>query len=70
MGSLPAFIGLYWLIKHIDVTTVSMLSFITPIVGAIIGTVTLNERIGIHTLFGAACIFSGMYIVTWKKRRA
>ena len=68
-GSLLAFVGLYWLIKHIDVTTVSMLSFITPIVAVIIGTVTLNERVGIHTLFGTAGIFSGMYFVTRKKRQ-
>ncbi len=37
-----------------------MLSFITLIVAVISGMLTLNERIGIHTLFGTACIFSGM----------
>lgn len=67
-GSLLAFVGLYWLIKHIDVTIASMLSFITPIVAVVIGTITLGERVGVHTLFGIACIFSGIYFVTWKKR--
>jgi drug/metabolite transporter (DMT)-like permease len=67
-GSLLAFIGLYWLIKHIDVTIASMLSFITPIVAVVIGTLTLGERVGIHSLFGIACIFGGIYFSTWKKR--
>jgi drug/metabolite transporter (DMT)-like permease len=67
-GSLLAFVGLYWLIKHIDVTKASMLSFITPIVAVVIGTVTLGERVGVHTLFGIACIFGGIYFVTRKKR--
>jgi len=68
-GSLLAFIGLYWLIKHIDVTIASMLSFITPIVALAIGTITLGEKIGVHTLFGIACIFGGIYFVTGKKRK-
>jgi len=63
-GSLLAFVGLYWLIKHIAVTKVSMLSFITPIVAVVIGTFALDERIGVHTLLGTACIFSGIYFVT------
>ena len=67
-GSLLAFIGLYWLIKHMDVTIVSMLSFITPIVAVVVGTLTLHERVGVHTLSGIACIFGGIYFVTWKKR--
>jgi drug/metabolite transporter (DMT)-like permease len=65
-GSLLAFIGLYWLIKHVDVTKASMLSFITPIVAVVIGTLTLNERVGTHTLLGIVCIFSGIYFVTRK----
>lgn len=69
VGSLLAFVGLYWLIKHIDVTKASMLSFITPIVAVVIGRFTLGERIGAHTLFGIACIFVGIYCVTWKKRK-
>ncbi len=67
-GSILAFIGLYWLIKHVDVTKAAMLSFITPIVALIIGTVTLDEHVGFHTLLGIACIFSGVYIVTRKKQ--
>lgn len=63
-GSLLAFIGLYWLIKHIEVTKASMLSFITPVVAVIIGTIALSEHIGVHTLLGTACIFSGIYFVT------
>ena len=67
-GSLLAFIGLYWLIKHFSVTITSMMSFITPIVAVVIGTITLGERVGAHTLLGIACIFCGIYFVTWKKR--
>jgi drug/metabolite transporter (DMT)-like permease len=66
-GSLLAFIGLYWLIKHTDVTKVATLSFITPIVAVIVGTVTLGEHIGFNTLLGIAIIFCGIYFVTWKK---
>jgi len=68
-GSLLAFVGLYWLIKHIDVTIASMLSFITPIVAVAIGTITLGEKIGVHTLFGIGCIFGGIYFVTGKNRK-
>ena len=68
-GSLLAFVGLYWLIKHIDVTSASMLSFVTPIVAVAIGTLTLGEKIGAHTLAGIACIFGGIYFVTSKNRK-
>ncbi len=66
-GSLLAFIGLYWLIKHIDVTKASLLSFVTPIIAVIIGTVALDEQVGFHTLLGTACIFIGIYLVTRKR---
>jgi len=69
-GSLLAFIGLYWLIKHIDVTKASMLSFITPIVAVAIGAITLGERVGAHTLIGIACIMGGSYFVIRKRREA
>ncbi len=63
-GSILAFIGLYWLIKHIEVTKAALLSFVTPIVAVIIGTLTLSEHVGFHTMLGIAFIFSGMYLVT------
>jgi drug/metabolite transporter (DMT)-like permease len=67
LGSLLAFAGLYWLIKNIDVTKALMLSFITPIVAVAIGTIALGERIGVHTLFGIACIFVGITCVTFRR---
>jgi drug/metabolite transporter (DMT)-like permease len=66
-GSVLAFIGLYWLIKQIDVTKAAMTSFFTPIVAVIIGTMTLGEHVGVHTLLGIACIFGGLYFVTRKR---
>ncbi len=66
-GSVVAFISLYWLIKKVDVTKAATTSFITPIVAVIIGTITLGEHIGFHTLFGIVCIFTGLYFVTRKR---
>jgi drug/metabolite transporter (DMT)-like permease len=65
-GSVLAFLGFYWLIRQIAITKAAMISFITPVVAVIIGAITLNERIGFHTIIGIAGIMFGLYFVSRK----
>ncbi len=70
LGSVTAF-GLYfWIIKHIDVTFLSYMTFIIPILACILGWIFLQETLSINVLFGAALIFAGIALATMRKNRA
>jgi len=70
IGSVTAF-GLYfWIIKHIDVTFLSYMTFIIPILACLLGWIFLDETLTINVLFGAGLIFAGIALATWRKHKA
>ncbi|MFH1754880.1 MAG: DMT family transporter, partial [Candidatus Latescibacterota bacterium] len=66
-GSVIAF-GLYYLIiKHIDVTFLSYMTFIIPILACLLGWIFLREALTLDILLGAGLIFAGIALATLKE---
>jgi len=70
-GSAFAFVALYWLFTRMEVTRVSLFTFITPIVAVILGWLILGEKMDLNVAFGAALILVGVILVNQipKKKR-
>jgi drug/metabolite transporter (DMT)-like permease len=63
VGSAFAFAALYWLFTQMEVTKVSLFSFITPIVAVILGSLLLGERVGPNIAVGGSFILIGVVLV-------
>jgi drug/metabolite transporter (DMT)-like permease len=69
LGSVVAFGLYYWIIKHIDVTVLSYMTFLIPILACFLGWIFLRETLTIDVLIGAGLIFGGIALATLKKRK-
>ncbi len=65
-GTVIAFLGYYWLLTHMSVVTLSLITFVTPLIAILIGTVIGDEVLSTLTLFGAAAILAGIVLVVRK----
>lgn len=63
VGSAFAFVALYWLFTRMDVTRVSLFSFITPIVAVVLGWLVLGEKVGLNVVLGGTLILVGVVLV-------
>ena len=63
-GSALAFVTYYWLLKKIEVTKLSLITFITPIVALILGWLIMGEAITIYLLLGTVLVIFGIWLVT------
>ena len=68
-GSVIAFGLYYWIIKHIDVTFLSYMTFIIPILACLLGWIFLREMLTIDILLGAVLIFAGIALATLRKNK-
>jgi len=66
-GSSLGFVGLYWLFTKMEVTKVSLITFVTPVVAVIFGAVVLGERFPLHILGGTILILAGVYCATMQR---
>jgi len=62
-GSAFAFVALYWLFTRMEVTRVSLFTFITPIVAVILGWLILGERMDLNVAVGGSLILVGVILV-------
>jgi drug/metabolite transporter (DMT)-like permease len=53
----------YWLIKHVGSVRTSLVTYIIPTVGLLLGAVVLDEELGLNALLGAALIVAGVAMV-------
>ena len=65
----------YWLMERTEATNVSMVAYLVPIVGTIMGVVVLHERPGWHAYLAFGLIMMGVMFVngmvkpiTWRRR--
>lgn len=64
LGSALAFMAYYWLLKKIEVTKLSLITFITPIVALILGWLILEEALTLYLLLGTILVIFGIWLVT------
>ena len=62
------YLGLFWLLKRLDATFVSMGVIFETAVGVLIGSVVLSERLGLRVFGGLGLVGISVYLVTVKRR--
>jgi drug/metabolite transporter (DMT)-like permease len=65
VGSVVAFLAYYWLIRHIEVTSVLLIPLVTPLVAVLLGVTLLGEKIGWGTAAGGSAILVGVALVVF-----
>ncbi len=68
IGSAFAFAALYWLFTRMEVTRISLFTFITPIVAVLLGWVILGEKIDLNVVMGGSLILVGVVLVNQASR--
>jgi drug/metabolite transporter (DMT)-like permease len=63
IGSTFAFAALYWLYTQMEVTRVSLFTFITPIVAVLLGWLILGERVDLNVAAGGSLILVGVVLL-------
>jgi len=63
LGTSIAYIIYFYLLHHIGPTRISMVTYIPPLVGVILGIVFLNESFYWQAILGGALILSGITLV-------
>lgn len=72
LGGLNTFIAymfFYFVVRELGVAQASMVTYIVPVVGVVLGAVFLNEVIGPALVLGGLLIFAGIGIVNLRLRR-
>jgi drug/metabolite transporter (DMT)-like permease len=62
-GSIGAFTAYTYALKHLPVTTVSLYSYINPIIAVALGTILLDEPFSPRIVLAAAAVLCGMALV-------
>ncbi len=60
----------YWLIRHVGSVRSSLVTYIIPIVGLLLGATVLDEKLGLNALLGAALIVAAVALVAGSFRLA
>lgn len=69
VGSLVAFAAYAYALKHLDVTVVSLYTYINPVIAVVLGTALLGEPFGWRMAGAAAVILVGVVVVRLAARR-
>ena len=67
IGSSLAFCLLYWLTRRVKVTSVLLISLVTPVAAVAIGAWWLNERLTSHALLGGLCVLVGLVLSVFRR---
>lgn len=62
------YLGLFWLLKHLDATFVSMGVIFETAVGVFLGAMVLSEPLGARVFGGLALVAVSVYLVTVRRR--
>jgi len=63
LGSFLAFVLLYFLIAHLEATVVTMVTYVFPVVGVVLGVVFLDELLEARLAIGTALVVIGIVVV-------
>jgi drug/metabolite transporter (DMT)-like permease len=70
LGTCVAYILFFSLIQSIGATRASMVTYVIPVVGVILGVIFLRERLDWHLVGGTLLVIAGVWIVNSKLRLA
>lgn len=62
-GTVVTFLSYYWLLRHMRLTTVSLIAFVTPMVAIFIGVLFADEKMTPLIMLGTSLILSGVFLV-------
>jgi drug/metabolite transporter (DMT)-like permease len=68
LGSGIAMIMFYYLIHEVGPTRASLVTYLFPLGGVILGVIFLNEHLSWQLVLGAALIISSIVVVNWKTK--
>jgi drug/metabolite transporter (DMT)-like permease len=66
VGSLVGYSAYIYTLKHLPVATISLYSYINPIIAVILGTVVAAEPFGLRSVVASAVVFAGVAVVRSK----
>lgn len=66
MGTIVALVSYYWLMKKIEIVYLSLVSFVTPVVAIILGTLILGEELSSRVFTGGAIVLIGILAANWQ----
>ncbi|MCH7954478.1 MAG: EamA family transporter [Candidatus Marinimicrobia bacterium] len=72
-GSALAFGIYYWMLQHIQVTTVSMVVIVSPVIAVFLGAAVLSESLSRLQLIGSVFVLGGVVlseVVNYRKKQA
>ncbi len=70
LGSCVAYLLYFYLLHNVGPTRTSLVTYIFPVVGLVLGVVFLNEALDLGLAIGALLIIAGIAIVNIRPRRA
>jgi drug/metabolite transporter (DMT)-like permease len=70
LGSGVAFVMAYYLIHEIGPTRTSMVTYLFPVGGVILGVIFLNEHLSWQLVVGTLLIIASLAVVNWKPKHA
>jgi drug/metabolite transporter (DMT)-like permease len=70
VNTFVAYLFYYFIVRELGVSRASLVTYITPVVGVVLGALFLDEVVGLTLLIGGGLIFAGIGIVNLRKRQA
>jgi drug/metabolite transporter (DMT)-like permease len=67
-GSIGAFVLVAWLVNHWDVTRISFIAVIVPVVALVLGAIVRGETLGVASLIGSAFVLAGVLLRVYGDR--
>jgi len=65
MGTIIALVSYYWLMKRVEIVYLSLVSFVTPVIAIIFGTVILGEKLSSRVFTGGTIVLIGILAANW-----
>lgn len=69
LNTFVAYLFFYFVVRELGASRASMVTYIVPPVGVVLGALILGEAVGISLLLGGGLIFAGIGIVNLRLRR-
>jgi drug/metabolite transporter (DMT)-like permease len=69
VGSIVAYSAYIYTLKHLPVSTISLYSYINPVIAMVLGSLVLAEPLGLRTALASAIVLAGVALVRGRNER-